>query len=73
MRRILRLSVLLALAVGILYSSPTGKTQNSTVAQQLNQIEQQLAKAVMERDMQTYSSLLAPDRDFFQSSVLTCF
>jgi ketosteroid isomerase-like protein len=61
MTKILRLSILFGLTVGILQLSPAGKTQNPTVAQHLNQIEQQLAKAVVERDLQTYSSLLAPD------------
>lgn len=61
MRKVLNLAVFLTLAAGILHSSTTGRTQTPTVAQQLSQIEQRLAKAIVERDLQTYSSILAPD------------
>ena len=61
MRRVFNLAVFFALATGILHTSTTGRTQTSDVAQQLSQLEQRLAKAIVERDLQTYNSILAPD------------
>lgn len=61
MRIVLKLAILLTLAMGVVHIPSSGKPQTSSVVQQLSQIEQRLANAVVERDLQTYSSLLAPD------------
>ena len=44
-------------------STPTvfGKPSSSSVAQQLMQIEQQLANAILKGDLTTYESILGPD------------
>jgi ketosteroid isomerase-like protein len=61
MSRALKLAGLLTLAAASLHSSPTGSTQIPIIAQQLSQIEQRLAKALVEGDLQTYNSFLAED------------
>jgi len=61
MRQRLNLAAFLAVAVGSLSSSSAGKIQGRSVAAELGQIEQQLAKAVVEGDLATYGSILASD------------
>ena len=58
---VLKLAIFLTLALGVVHIPSSGKSQTSSVVQQLSQIEQRLANAVVERDLQTYSSLLAQD------------
>jgi uncharacterized protein (TIGR02246 family) len=59
--RVLIPVVFFILAVGILHSSSSARAQTSTVVEQLTQLEQQLARALVERDLKAYASLLAPD------------
>lgn len=53
--------ILVTLMAGSLYSSPAETSQTSNIAQQLSQIEQRIAKAVVEGDLATYDSVLASD------------
>lgn len=61
MRELLKLAVFVTLAAGSLYSFPARTPQTTTVAQQLSQIEQRLAKAAVDRDLETFNSILASD------------
>jgi ketosteroid isomerase-like protein len=61
MRKMFKLAVCITLGAGILHSPLTIKTQNTDVAKQLSQIEQRIAKAVVESDIETYNSILASD------------
>jgi ketosteroid isomerase-like protein len=60
MRRVLNLALFFTL-VAVNINSSSGRSQSPTVTQQLSQIEQRLVKAILEKDLQTYSGILAPD------------
>jgi ketosteroid isomerase-like protein len=55
------LTVLAALMLGALSPLATSDSQTLTVAQELSQLEQRLMKAAVEKDLDTYGSILASD------------
>jgi uncharacterized protein (TIGR02246 family) len=61
MRTALKVAIFLSVGVGALHSQSTARPQTSNVAQQLSAIEQRLAKALVENDLQAYSKILSPD------------
>jgi ketosteroid isomerase-like protein len=61
MKHLLSLAALVVLTTGGLVRSSVSATKSSTVAEQLSQIEHQLAKAWVERDRDTINNILASD------------
>ena len=61
MKQLLRLSAYTAVVIGSLIPSSVSTTQTTGVAQELMQIEHRLAKALVDRDLEIYSSILAAD------------
>jgi ketosteroid isomerase-like protein len=61
MRQLLKISACATLVIGSFGSSSVSTTQTTNVAQELIQIEHRLAKAVVERNLKIYDSLLAED------------
>lgn len=61
MRRLIKLSAYTAVVIGSLIPASVSTTQTSVVAQELMQIEHRLAKALVDRNLEMYSSILAAD------------
>jgi uncharacterized protein (TIGR02246 family) len=61
MRLLLSLAAFVVLSAGSLDRSSFSETGTSTVAEQLSQIEHQLAKAWIARDRDAINNILAPD------------